>query len=191
MDVYDFDGTLYRGDSTVDFVRFCLRRHPGIVRTLPRTGVAAAACFGLHAFDKTQFKAALYRFLVQVPDIDREVYLFWASHECNVDGPCSPKSGDLVISASPEFLLRGVCGRRGLGLIASQVDSHTGKTLGPNCSGAEKIVRFRELYPDAKVERFYSDSRNDDPFAAIAQRAFMVNIPRNELTPWPEDGKRR
>ena len=28
IDVYDFDGTIYDGDSTVDFVRFCLRRHP-------------------------------------------------------------------------------------------------------------------------------------------------------------------
>ena len=26
IDVYDFDGTLYDGDSTVDFVLFCLRR---------------------------------------------------------------------------------------------------------------------------------------------------------------------
>ena len=31
IDVYDFDGTIYDGDSTVDFTRFCLRRHPGVL----------------------------------------------------------------------------------------------------------------------------------------------------------------
>lgn len=34
IDVYDFDGTIYDGDSTVDFTRFCLRRHPGVLAGL-------------------------------------------------------------------------------------------------------------------------------------------------------------
>ena len=63
MDVYDFDGTLYRGDSTADFVRWCARRYPRVVTTLPITALAAGACLGVHVIDKTRFKAALYRFL--------------------------------------------------------------------------------------------------------------------------------
>ena len=35
IDVYDFDGTIYDGDSTVDFTRFCLRRHPAVLAGLP------------------------------------------------------------------------------------------------------------------------------------------------------------
>ena len=186
MDIYDFDGTLYRGDSTADFFKWCLRRYPRIARTLPRTGVAAAACLGLHVIDKTRFKGALYRFLPLIPDIDAEVERFWRMHEHNITGPCQPKAGDLVISASPEFLLRDVCARRGLELMASQVDPHTGRTLGPNCSGAEKIARLNERYPGAAVERFYSDSHNDDPLAKYAQEAFMVNIPQGTLVPWPK-----
>ncbi len=185
MDIYDFDGTLYRGDSTADFFRWCLRRHPRIARTIPRTSIAAAACLGLHAIDKTRFKSSLYRFLPLVPDMQAELVRFWHAHEANIKGPCHPKPGDLVISASPEFLLRDVCARRGLELIASQVDPHTGRVLGPNCSGAEKIARLHESYPNAVVEHFYSDSHNDDPLAAIAQQAFMVNIPKNTLAPWP------
>ena len=34
IDVYDFDGTIYDGDSTVDFTRFCLRRHPAVLAGL-------------------------------------------------------------------------------------------------------------------------------------------------------------
>ena len=185
MDVYDFDGTLYRGDSTADFLKFCLRRHPRTALTLPRTGAAAIACMGLHAIDKTHFKGSLYRFLAQVPDIDREVERFWRVHEHNIGGPCRPRRGDLVISASPEFLLRRPCERRGFELIASRVDPHTGRVLGPNCSGAEKIERLRERHPSAHIERFYSDSHNDEPFAAFADQAFLVSIPHNSIVPWP------
>ena len=184
MDVYDFDGTLYKGDSTADFLLFCLSRHPRIAATLPRSGMAAFACLKLHRTEKTQFKNVLYRFLTLVPDIEKEVYLFWASHEPNICGPCNPQPGDLVISASPEFLLRDVCARRGLELIASQVDPHTGNVLGPNCSNEEKIVRFRQRYPEASIDRFFSDSHNDDPLASISEQAFMVNIRRNSLQAW-------
>jgi hypothetical protein len=158
-----------------------------MAHTLPRTGAAAVACFGLKTIDKTRFKTALYRFLPLVPDIDAEVARFWRAHERYIAGPCQPKAGDLVISASPEFLLRDVCAQRGLALIASPVDPHTGNVLGPNCSGAEKIVRLRERYPNAIVERFYSDSHNDDPLAAIARKAYMVNIPKGTLIPWPKE----
>ena len=28
MNIYDFDGTLYAGDSTMDFLKFSLKKHP-------------------------------------------------------------------------------------------------------------------------------------------------------------------
>ena len=63
IDVYDFDGTIYDGDSTVDLVLFCLRRHPALLTGLPgmlprlvgaltggltatAAGITAAICFG-------------------------------------------------------------------------------------------------------------------------------------------------
>ena len=102
MDVYDFDGTLYRGDSTADFVAWCLRRYPHAVRTLPRTALAAAG-LGLGAFDKTRFKSALYRLLPLVPNIESELGLFWNAHERRrfrrwLDG-------DEKFSALPQLLL--------------------------------------------------------------------------------------
>ena len=185
MDVYDFDGTLYRGDSTADFLKWSMRRHPCIIATLPRTGIAAVACFALHLIDKTSFKNALYRFLPRIPDIEAEVERFWEARKQRIGGPCKPQTGDLVISAGPEFLLRGICAQRGLAIIASKVDPVTGRTLGPNCSNAEKVVRFREAYPNATIDNFYSDSRNDDPLANLATRAFMVDLKADTLQPWP------
>ncbi len=186
MDVYDFDGTLCPGDSTRDFLLWCARRYPRVMLTLPRTGVAALLCYKLHAIEKTQFKSTLYRFLRVIPDIEREVERFWNVRAKRIGGPCKPKPGDLVISAGPEFLLRDVCAERGLVLIASRVDPHTGCVLGPNCSNAEKVVRFREAYPDGHIEHFYSDSRNDDPLASIADQAFFVDLKAGTLQPWPD-----
>ena len=182
MDVYDFDGTLYMGDSTVDFLRHCIRRHPRAALTLPLTGIAAIACFGMHVIDKTKFKGVLYRLLKYIPDIDAEVTRFWRNNEGKIGGSCHPKPGDVVISASPEFLLRGVCEKRGFVLIVSQVDPITGRTLGPNCSNDEKVARFRTVYPTAEIDRFYSDSHDDDPIAGIASQAYFVR--NGGLIPW-------
>ena len=187
MNVYDFDKTLYRGDSTADFLLWCMRRYPRVVATLPRTAAAAGAWLGLHVIDKTRFKGALYRFLPYVPDIECELQRFWAVHEARISGPCHTQAGDLVISASPEFLLRDVCARRGLQLIASPVDPHTGRVLGPNCSNDQKVTRYRERFGNTPIEAFYSDSRNDDPLAALATEAYLVDIARNTLTPWPKE----
>ena len=60
------------------------------------------------------------------------------------------------------------------GVLASPVDPRTGMFNGLNCHGPEKVRRFREVYPEAAVENFYSDSRSDTPMAEIAQKAWMV-----------------
>ena len=61
VDVYDFDGTIYDGDSTVDYVRFCLRRHPRMLCALPRLALAglrlATRRIGLTAVSYTHLRA--------------------------------------------------------------------------------------------------------------------------------------
>lgn len=183
MDVYDFDKTLYRGDSTADFTLHCLWYYQRTLTTLPGTA-AAVIRWKRGQITKTDFKDALYRYLPFVPDIAAEVARFWSSHEARIGGPCDPQPGDLVISASPEFLLRDVCARRGWQLLASPVDPQTGRVMGPNCSGEEKVRRFREAYPEASVGRFFSDSRNDTPMARLADQAFFVDVFKGTVRPW-------
>ena len=183
MDVYDFDKTLYRGDSTAHFTLHCLWLYQRTLTTLPQTA-AAALRWKRGLITKTDFKDALYRYLPFVPDVAAEVERFWKTHEAGIGGPCTPRPGDLIISASPDFLLRGVCEKRGWQLLASPVDPQTGHVTGPNCSGAEKVRRFREAFPDATVERFYSDSHNDTPMASIADEAFLVDVFAGTVRPW-------
>ena len=107
---------------------------------------------------------------------------FWSANNKKVkDWYLSQKANnDVVISASPEFLLQPICNKLGVSLIASKVDPSTGQFAGKNCHGQEKIKRFTELYPNETIDEFYTDSKSDYPFAALATKAYMVK--KDEIT---------
>lgn len=182
MNVYDFDETIYDGDSTVDFYKYCLRRRPYIIFRFP---LWTALRFVLDSRKKLQFKERFYRFLRAFDDIDSEVLRFWDRHEKNIKRWYleNHRPDDVVISASPEFLLRPVCKRLKIPvLMASVVDKKTGLYSGENCWGKEKVRRFYERFEDGKIDSFYSDSYSDAPLAEIAEKAFIVS--GEKITPW-------
>lgn len=184
MNVYDFDGTIYDGDSSFDFFFFSLRRHPSIVLRLP---AFAAAFFRYKAkkHDKTAMKQVFFSFVKRIPDIRCDVKAFWDKNEKKIYGWYAEqkREDDLIISASPEFLLRDICERLGVREpIASRVDEKTGEFSGKNCHDREKVVRFSEKLPDAKIDSFYSDSRSDSPLAALADTAFFIE--NGKPVPW-------
>lgn len=184
MNVYDFDGTIYRGDSTLDFYRFCLRRHPLLARYLP-VQAWGAVLYACKRVSKTRFKEYFFSFLRGLPDVDRDLSGFWREARKNImDWYAARRSPeDVVISASPEFLLEGFFpGPEGKRLIASRVDKRTGRCTGLNCKGAEKVRRFREAYPADPIHAFYSDSKSDLPLARLAESAFLVRNGRP--VPW-------
>lgn len=182
--VYDFDQTIFRGDSTARFCLFALRRRHRLALALPKVG-AAFLGMALGRLSKTQAKQALFQALLPaLPDVDAAVQAFWAENLDRIK-PWYLKQkadSDLIISASPEFLLQPVCGRLGIALIASPVDKNTGEYRGPNCHGEEKVRRYRASY-DSEDFEFYSDSLSDTPMALLARRAWMVC--GDALSPWP------
>lgn len=186
MNIYDFDGTIYYGDSTADFYFYCLKKHPSILKTvIPMLWAFFLYILGIKT--KTQFKEKMYRFLTCVNDIDKTINDFWDTHGQNIMPyyKANHKDDDIIISASPEFLLKPICSRLGIKtLIASRVDKRTGKYDGENCHGEEKVKRLNEAVPDAVCNEFYSDSFSDAPLAGLARKAFIVR--KNTLTPWDE-----
>ena len=185
MNAYDFDNTIFYGDSTAKFYLFALKRHPKIFACAPSLTRAFVRFYIRKRGDKTDFKQTMYRFLTYIPDIDAEVEAFWKKHEDDIKTfYIKQKHGDdLIISASPEFLLSPVCQSLGIkNLIASKVDKHTGQYSGKNCHGEEKVRRFHKVFGNTEIEEFYSDSHSDDPMAKIAHKAFMVN--KDTVTPW-------
>ena len=187
MNAYDFDGTIYDGDSSIDFVAFCMRRHPSLFGRLPAMA-AAGARYRLGRIDKTAMKQVFFAFLGKLDDCDAEVRAFWDANFRKIKGWYieQRRCDDLIISASPEFMLEEACARLGLtNLLASRVDKGTGVFDGPNCRGEEKVRRFHAAFPKATIENFYSDSvKADWPMAALAQQAWLVT--GDTIEPWPD-----
>lgn len=177
MNVYDFDNTIYKGDSTFDFYRFCLARHPKIFLRIPKL-LADFIKFRTGKLTKTQFKEQMYKFLLDVDDIDSSLKLFWDKNIYKIKDfyKKGQKEDDVIISASPEFLVIPACMRIGIKhVMASRVDKKTGKYDGFNCHGEEKVKRFYEVFADGVIDDFYSDSYSDTPLANLAtNKSYMV-----------------
>lgn len=184
MNVYDFDKTIYSGDSTADFYLFSLKRHKKIITLAPSLLGAAMKFYLFKKGTKTEFKQVMYRFL-RYCDINKDVADFWEINQDKIKKYYlqQKRSDDVIISASPEFLLEPIFKKLSIGtLMASRVDKHTGVYDGINCHGKEKVRRFYEKFPDGKIDEFYSDSYSDSPLAEIADKAFMVD--GDNVTNW-------
>lgn len=184
MNVYDFDNTIYRGDSTADFYFFCLKRHPKILKHIPALAAAFVRFYVLKQGNKTQFKEKMFSFLPYT-DAEKDVSAFWNTHFAKIKHwyRRQKQAEDVIISASPFFLLKPACDKLGIQcLIASDVDVQTGKYTGENCHGNEKVRRFSAFFPKGEIHRFYSDSQSDAPLAKMANEAFLVR--GDAIKPW-------
>ena len=175
MNVYDFDGTIYDGDSTIDFFLYSLKKNPTLLRYLPKQawGFMMYAC---KRIGKTQLKEYFFSFLKGV-DASRTVDSFWAENQRKIYKWYleQQKPDDIIISASPAFLLEPICSHIGINhLIASEVDPKTGVYSGENCRGQEKVRRLADEYNVTHIGSFYSDSQSDLPLAKIADAAYLV-----------------
>ncbi|MBD5094857.1 MAG: phosphoserine phosphatase [Subdoligranulum sp.] len=186
MNVYDFDKTIYAGDSTLDFYWYCLGRHPALIKHVHKQ-LWAGLLYAAGKIGITEFKECFFSFLPEVPVLEEQVEKFWDLRQKRIKAWYleQKQSDDVIISASPSFLLIPICKRLKIALpIATEADPLSGKITGENCKGEEKVRRFFERYPRAEVQAFYSDSATDSPLAALAREAFLV---RGDMRmPWPQ-----
>ena len=183
INVYDFDGTIYKGDSSVDFYLFCLKKNPLIILRLPGF-LFACVLYLAGDIDKTGLKQNFFKFLADIKDINAQTALFWQKQEAKIKAwyLAQKEEGDIIISASPRFLLEPAAKKLGARLIASDVDTKTGAFLTPNCAGSQKPPRFKAAFPGADDIIFYSDTLCDAPMAEISKKAFVVKGSR--ITSW-------
>ncbi|MGO5135611.1 HAD-IB family phosphatase [Clostridium butyricum] len=186
MNVYDFDKTIYAGDSTLDFYFFSLKKSPMLIRFFPIQIIGFIKyMFGMYS--KLQFKEKFYSFLKGIKDVDSMVELFWNENQDKIKDWYlkSKEESDVIISASPEFLLNNICRRIGIKhLIASEVNKNTGICEGENCYGEEKVLRFKKYFEKGEIKKFYSDSLSDAPISLMASERYIVS--GNNILPWDQ-----
>jgi phosphatidylglycerophosphatase C len=186
--VFDFDGTITRGDSTTAFCRaeFPGRLLPAVVRAAPWL-----AGYALHLVGRQRTKEALLMTLLggrEEPEVRRRA-ADWATRR--LPGMVRPGALErlrwhqsrghrvLLASASLELLLEPWALTTGVDdVLATRLEMVegrlTGRLAGLNCYGPEKVARLRTLLGDlAGVELYaYGDSRGDRELLAAAQHAF-------------------
>ena len=182
MNIYDFDGTIYDGDSSVDFIKYCFKKNKRCFLLLPKFLMA----FFLYIFkfySKEEMKAVFFSILKYFDNTEDIVSEFWNKYEYKLKRELTniKAKEKVVVSASPEFLLKPILDKYKYKLIGSKVDIKTGKFMSLNCYGAEKVRRLNEI-GITKCDKFYSDSFSDQPVANISKKAFFVK--KSEIYEW-------
>lgn len=185
MNVYDFDGTIYEGDCSVDFFAFCLKKRPWLIFLLPWQ-ILGICLYMIHGSSKEIMKERYFSFLKFIPHDGSYIDSFWDEniHRIHRWYKKQQQETDVVISASPAFLVKPACERIGIkNVIATDVEYATGKFLSKNCHDVMKVSFFKEKFPVGRVNQFYSDSLSDEPMARLADQAFLID--KGGIKPWP------
>ena len=188
MNVYDFDKTIYKRDSSLEFYKFTLRKKPILFFMCFPKQAMAVLLYKMGMISKKHMKENFFSFLKYIDassfvdefigrEIQNQNIAEWYKKQQEKD--------DLVISASPEFIVKGFADRIGIDhVIASRIDQHNGRMYGENCYGEEKVRRFKECYKEERIEKFYSDSYSDKYMALMADKAFLVA--GNKVKQWTD-----
>lgn len=180
MNVYDFDETVYRGECSLEFFLYYLRKDFSLIKYIP--GVFRALI--LYKQEKISLDSFLTDYGKEVgkymaahsAELNSAVKSFWDKREKHINSFyfLQQREDDVIITASPDFLMEEICRRIGVkNLISTHIDPHTGKIEKP-CFREAKIERFREVYPTQKIDDFYTDSMNDRFLMPLAEHVFIV-----------------
>lgn len=185
--VFDFDGTITRGDSTTAFCRaaFPERLLPAILRSAP-----SLAGYALGRVARQRLKESLLTTVLggrEEPEV-RALGAAWAARR--LPGMVRPPAlerlrwhqarGDRVVlaSASLELLVEPWARTAGVhDVLASRLEVRdgrlTGRLAGRNCYGPEKVARLTALLGDLDgIDLYaYGDSRGDRELLAAARHA--------------------
>lgn len=184
INLYDFDNTIYEGDSSVDFFFYMLKNKKVKISNLFDM-LINFILWKLKIRKKEDFKESFFKIVRNTNDIDSDIIDFWNKHEHNIKKFYldTNHNDDVIISASPEFLLEPICEKLKVKkLIASPIDKHTGLYNGINCYNKEKVRRLNEVYSDYDVMSAYSDSMSDKPILDLAKTAYIVK--HDKLIPY-------
>lgn len=179
MNVYDFDNTIYRGESGVDLFRYYMRRDPSLLKKLP-DGIKLVARYKMGKIDmQGAFAGALQQvedYVSRLTTLDEDMVDFWKKniHKIKPWYFKQRRDDDLIISAGPEVSLQVICKHLNIKrFIGSRYDQEAGRITFV-CLRDNKVQAFREQYPDEQIENLYTDSYNDKPLMEISDNVFMV-----------------
>ena len=180
MNVFDFDNTIYDGESTLDMFFYYMVRKPWLFKMLP----TVLKAFSRYKKGEVTLAEALELYapliekdILRVVDFENDPKIFWDTHMKKIKPIYNGlrSDDDLIITASPDFSVEEICKRLKIkSFLASKINRKTGRIEFANLR-ENKIKAFKEQYGNAEIENFYTDSpENDAPLIEMANHAFVV-----------------
>ena len=191
IDIYDFDGTLFKSDSSVDFCFFVYKKKPlrffylliqifwfipykmKLISTIKYKNIFF--CF-LNRLDKSQVEKLAKSFWKEQVGADFNAELI---HKINLT---KNEIKSICISASPEILLKNITKELGLDLLIGTEMTYQNKkwTISKNCRGDEKINRLNKACNFEKITHAYSDNKDDLKLLKKAEKGYRVFFKKNK-----------
>jgi len=191
---FDFDGTLTDRDSLLPFLFFTAGTSKTLLKLLSALPVLAAFTVGLESRQTTK-EYVLTKFFRGIPEHDLQALAqVFAAEE--LDKYVSQRGLErirwhliqghrcMLISASLELYLRPWALAKGFSEVIASILQHdkeghvTGKLVGKNCWGTEKIRRLQEIAgPKENYQLYaYGDSQGDKELLALADHPFYRTL---------------
>lgn len=173
--VYDFDKTVYSKETSVEFMKFYISKHPKYI--LKFIFNLIKILFNIK--DLTKVKNIFFDILKD-KNIELDIENFWKIHKKYIyeyfweEIKENKKNAEvlILISASPDFLLDKIYKELGFDiLIATKYENFL--MVSKNCKYEEKVNRLNEL-GDFEIDTFYSDSMSDMPLFEISKNKFTI-----------------
>lgn len=176
MNIYDFDNTIYNGDTNKDLVIYALKKYPKLVIPCLKKARKLNKDYknGLIEFERV--KEALFAFIFQINNYPKFLNEFVSSHSKKIKSWYLTRrtEHDVIVSASYDLWINLFARYLGVRVvIATKVDSN-GKIIGKNCKGPEKVRRIKEMFPSATITTAYGDSETDKDILELASTAYVV-----------------
>jgi len=190
MNVYDFDGTIFFPNATFKFAVWCIFRHPRLLFSYVPKMLIDAAKYKLGIIPMYRFARSFFKYITMIPNFDKEIEAFWDKNEKHISKWYlkQKRNDDLIISGSPECIVKPISDRLGVNLVGTLYDQELGVFYG-NFMLAKNKARFVIDLGMPVIENFYSDSLSDTPLALCAEHAYHVKKMATKPVPWPELSK--
>jgi len=186
MNVYDFDGTIYYTDCSIDFALWCMKRKPKLWFTwLPRM-LKTLILYKQGKVKNYRLQREMFRYLTMVKDFDVQIEKYWDKNEKRISSwyLAQKRSDDLIISASPACIIGPIAERLGVNYMASEFDRELG-VFTNNLMYAKEKAKYLIDHDFPLIENFYSDSLADTPLALCAEKAHLVKDRATTVVDWP------
>lgn len=189
MNIYDFDGTIYDGDSGVDFIKYSFRRRPfSVLKSFIKTFFKYLK-YKRGQIEFKEVKGTIFSFVTHIDDLDNYVKKFVQKHKKKIKKFYLEQrhKDDFIITASLDFYVKPLCHSVGIKrIVATKYDTNKGKIIGNNCKGEEKANIVAKMF-SKKFENLYTDSKADKPLIKFANNTYIVK--KNELIKYDDNYK--